>query len=869
MTIQTRELAQRLIAIKNAPLSFRGFISAAFPKFQIAAFQEELIETLDLLERRKLGKRNLLITMPPRHGKALSHSTPIYTPDGWRTHGDLRPGDYVYHPDGSPIKVVAVSDTDTEATLQLNLVGASPIRAHPEHEWLVKLNPFTYERIMTTAQIKEYMDKSTHPPFAYPLRIARRALPINMPHADLPIDPYFFGVWLGDGSSEMPRITCSKEDLPVILDGIEISSKHVYKNQSVISAYVKNMATKLRLLGVLNKKHIPSLYMNASTEQRLSLLAGIIDTDGSVNNGTAIDRVRIVTGSEALAEQIRTLCLLTGYRATINKSKPHPKTGNHWYTISFTGDERLPTKLKRKQIKPRILPSDGHSIKSVTVCAPEPSRCIQVDAPDGLYVAGHSFIVTHNSTITTVGFPAYFMLRNPEREVLSVSYGADLASKFGREVRDLTREPIIKQSFPKFSLSESSSAADHWSTEAGGVYHACGLNGSTTGRAANLLLIDDPIKNRVEADSASNRNKVYSYYTSALVNRKQPEINGDLPIEILIQTRWHPDDLAGRLMDSEDWADGDWHHINFPAISLRKTSVLISRKDLPPTDPDYLPQQQLVLLPPSQQRVPLVEEQALWPERFPLETLRKMQRRDAREFAALYQQEPFVAGGNIIKSQWFNTFDNDTCPKSFHTVIMAVDTAFKTKSQNDPSVIMVAAIAHTGDIYILDVQTHRLDYPNLKRKLIAENALWRGRALRGIYIEDKASGQSIVQDLRVTPGISVIPYKYHGPRDASDKVARINSVLPLIEGGRVFLPSDAPWYDAFIEESQSFPNGKHDDQVDALAIALDVLSRIGIGTSSSFPEFSVADSLNNAYKSSTGSFASQITNNFSKPLGEL
>lgn len=454
------------------------------------------------------------------------------------------------------------------------------------------------------------------------------------------------------------------------------------------------------------------------------------------------------------------------------------------------------------------------------------------------------------SQLATVAFPAYYMLRNAEREILSVSYGSDLAAKFGRQVRDLTIEADIQKAFPDFELSPTSTAIDDWRTIAGGAYFACGLGGGTTGRAANLLLVDDPFKSRPQAESPSERNKVGQFYNGSLVNRKQPEVNGTPPIEILIQTRWHPDDLAGRIMDSEDWADGDWHHIDFPAI--RKTIVTKNGKTTE-------------------------VEEALWPDRFPLDMLDKMRRRDPRDFAALYQQQPYIQGGNLIQTRWLNAYSKEQGQQRFHTIVFACDTAFKTKQQNDPSVIMVMGLTPQGDMYILDVLRQRLDYPALKRKLLVENGKWRGRGLRGIYIEDKASGQSILQDLRREPGISVIPYKFPGHRDASDKVARVNSILPLIEGGRLFVPEEAPWLDVLLEEIQSFPNGKHDDQVDALAMGIDVLSRIGLSNNftQAFPD--ITQSLNQmAPLMNSKSFLPDMDiretqNNWAsfKPLGEL
>lgn len=448
------------------------------------------------------------------------------------------------------------------------------------------------------------------------------------------------------------------------------------------------------------------------------------------------------------------------------------------------------------------------------------------------------------STITTVAFPAYYMLRQASRKILSVSYGADLAANFGRQVRDLTLEAIVAQAFPSFELSPTSTAIDDWRTTDDGRYFACGVGGGTTGRPANLLLVDDPIKSRPDAESPAIRNKIWQFYTDSLVNRKEPELDGTLPIEILIQTRWHPDDLAGRIQSSSDWSDGDWHHIDFPAI--RTTSI---------------PTKKLSSDGQTEETVLVEKEEALWPDRFPISTLDKLRRRDPRGFAALYQQSPYIQGGNLIKTQWFNFVPRSEMPQRFHTLILAADTAFKTKTQNDPSVIMALGLTPTGDIYILDIQRQRLDFPSLKRKFIVENAKWRGKGLRGIYIEDKASGQSIIQELRREPGLSVIPYKFSGHRDASDKIARANSVLTLIEGGRVFMPDEAPWLDEFLDELQSFPASKHDDQVDALVMGLDTLNRIGLSSETSFGSLpNLSNSLNSSLPSALPSINSMFSN---------
>jgi predicted phage terminase large subunit-like protein len=428
------------------------------------------------------------------------------------------------------------------------------------------------------------------------------------------------------------------------------------------------------------------------------------------------------------------------------------------------------------------------------------------------------------SFLATILFPIYYLARRPNGNVLSTSYNQDLAKTFGRQVRDLAREPLVGQAFADFRMSEESRAVDDWRTSVGGTYFATGLQGSTTGRAATLLILDDPIKAREEADSAVQRNKTWSYYISALTTRKQPEPDGTPPIEIVILTRWHPDDVAGRLMETEDWKEGRWLHINFPAIREiqgEKRSVL----ELPEDDPRYVAPGKLSTVAPGKRYYRETKEVALWPDRFALDELKRRQRLDPREFAALYQQSPYIKGGNLIKAGWWRTYKRDELQPS--TVIIAADTAFKKTEQADYSVLMVLALDANADIYIVDVIRDKFDFPELKRRCVTLNTLWRGRGLRGFYIEDKASGQSLIQELKTASGISVLPYKVSG-----DKVSRVNAVTPLIEGGRVFVPDSAPWLDTFMDECQSFPSGKNDDQIDALSMGLDILSRISVNPNS-------------------------------------
>lgn len=401
------------------------------------------------------------------------------------------------------------------------------------------------------------------------------------------------------------------------------------------------------------------------------------------------------------------------------------------------------------------------------------------------------------TTFSTIELPAYAMGRNPKRYIMTTSYNAELATDFGREVRNIVNTPSYRDIFPIVELAKDSQSASTWRTNHGGAYFGMGLGGSTSGRPANYLIIDDPYKNREDADSPTMRKKVWSYYQSALIPRLQPTDDGQTAKTLVIHTRWHPDDLIGRIMDTDEFREGAWLHVDFQGILHENTD----------------------------------HEEALWPSRFPLKRLQSLRRANPREFSSLYQQLPYIEGGNILKGSWWQYYPKEMKPEAFSTIIIPMDTAFKKGQGNDYTVAMPMGMTSDGDIFVLDVIRERMSFPELKQKAIQLNNIYRGKGLRAFYIEDKASGQSLIQELRTHAGISVIPY-----RNQDDKTQRAHSVAPIIQGGRVFLPENAPWLDTFLSEAEQFPDGSFDDIIDTLMIGIDVLSKTAASPSDVFEE---------------------------------
>jgi len=384
------------------------------------------------------------------------------------------------------------------------------------------------------------------------------------------------------------------------------------------------------------------------------------------------------------------------------------------------------------------------------------------------------------STLTTKTLPAWALGLHPDWNVISTSYSLQLALDHSRITRDIVNDPIYKRIFPEMILKEDVQSAHFWKTNQGGGLLAAGRGGSITGHGTDLLIIDDPLKDEKEARSKLIRDRCDEWYKTTAYSRLRP--GGRV---VLIQTRWNMDDQAGRLVDRMTDADNDqWTILSFPAIA--------DGRDRRETG------------------------EALWPSMYPLPVLeRKRAVLSPYHWNALYQQTPIADEGGIFRLEWFtnaNRYNGDR-PEQMR-VVQSWDTAFKTGQENDYSVCTTWGDSG-GKKYLLDVYKRRVTYPQLKADA---KALFEKYKPSGILIEDKASGQSLIQDLRQTAALPVIARK-----PVSDKQARASAVSDMFAAGQVVLPQSAPWLSDFIYELTSFPNGIHDDQVDSVSQALEYL----------------------------------------------
>lgn len=378
----------------------------------------------------------------------------------------------------------------------------------------------------------------------------------------------------------------------------------------------------------------------------------------------------------------------------------------------------------------------------------------------------------HSKSMTiTETLPSYYLGQFPEDRIIEISYNDTFARKFGKKNKEKVKE-FGKQLF-NIEIAHDSSAHDEWTLDnnIGGMISRGVLSG-ITGQGADLMIIDDPIKNREEADSETHREKIWDEWKDSFSSRLHPGA-----IVILILTRWHEDDLQGRLLNEEYGKPLNWRVYNFP-LEAEENDIL-GRK---PGEP-------------------------LWPERYGYSFIEERKRYPS-SFNALYQGRPTSQEGNILKRDWWKYYDK--LPQ-MAIEIMSVDATFK--DEDDSDFVAIQVWGKTGaNMYLIDNMKAQMNFPTTLQAI--RNMKKKHPKVSSILVEDKANGPAIISMLRNEIG-GIIAVNPQG-----GKVARVNAVSPHIESGNTFIPHDAEWIHDFVEECASFPKGKHDDQVDAMSQAL-------------------------------------------------
>ena len=384
------------------------------------------------------------------------------------------------------------------------------------------------------------------------------------------------------------------------------------------------------------------------------------------------------------------------------------------------------------------------------------------------------------SQLASRHFPAWYVGSNPGKQLIAVSANAELAADFGRDVRNLIADPEYGNVFPGIELARDSQAANKWHTAQGGVYFAAGIGCMITGRGAHVLLIDDPVRDAEDADSASNRNRIWNWYSSAAYTRLMPEAS-----VVLVMTRWHDDDLAGRLLNgAESWE----------VVKLRGVIETPAQAEEDPFSRSV--------------------GEVLWPDWFSVEDLQRQKANMIpRDWSALIQQDPISEEGAFFKREWVQYYDEE--PENL--VYFGASDYAVSAGKGDYTVHGICGIDEHEDIYVVDWWRDRQEsdvwidamLDLMKRYEPRKWAEESGQILKslGPFIERRMEERNVF-----------------GIREqfasTKDKGVRARAIQGFFARRKVYLPRNKDFTVDLVEELLKFTGNqdKRDDQVDVLSL---------------------------------------------------
>lgn len=427
-------------------------------------------------------------------------------------------------------------------------------------------------------------------------------------------------------------------------------------------------------------------------------------------------------------------------------------------------------------------------------------------------------------------FPLWALLQNPDLRIAIVSYELGVARRWGRAIRDeLTTHPElglkVRDDLAAQHEWQIATCATCWTSKGdipegahrgheGGVYSA-GIGGALTGRPVDLLIIDDPVKDREQADSEVYRERAWDWWTDTGSTRLAPGAPA-----VIVATRWHEEDLTGKLLEAGTTGNGDvFIELNIPA-----------QADHDPAKGET---------DPLGRKVGEFMESARRRTKRQWEAIKR--RVGSRTWASLYQGRPSPASGDIWLREWWQRYDQPhhleradgaRIITGYDDILMSWDLTFKDTKGSD-FVVGQVWIRRGADAYLLDQVRGRWDFVETCRQFEAFSARWPQAVLK--VVEDKANGPAVIAALKRRIS-GIVPEEPQG-----SKLARASAVAPLIEAGNVHVPVAglAPWADDLIEEAAGFPNASHDDMVDATSQALNrlLVQPLLAGTDLEHPDF--------------------------------
>lgn len=615
------------------------------------------------------------VSLPARTGKLLSDDTPVLTTKGFKNHGDLTVGDYVFDMEGKPVKVLAVSPKGV-ANVRVHFSDKTYIDCHENHEWVVYDRGKGRERIVEAKEFENpYCFEAAGPRSRYILPTADA---IQGEKKRLPMPPYTLGTWLGDGTNRKPTITICHTDTAILDSIIEDGYEQITAFEQVgCTAYsFKNLRFDLQKFGMCHsrkttQKHIPNEYFSASLEDRLELLAGIIDTDGTFAKKE--NRYHISTIDKQLCDDYVKLISSFNWRSSVSTYKAKTSSsgvvGKHdCYVIGFNPTMPIPCRVERKKIN-KFSKQRRIAVVGIENIEPKQGNCIQVEG--GIYRVGDRCIPTHNSTLC-IFFLAWIMAKRPNSHNAMGGHSGLLAKGFYKELLNLVTTPeytfsdIYSYINNGKTMLQDKSAEDFTITlgdpDRFATVTCRGIDGTWTGAVDisrdGYLYVDDLIRDREHSLSPQRMENTYQEYLNKMVDRKN-----DGARELMVGTLWNVLDPLERIR--KQYKDN-------PRYRFRKIPAL-NENDESNFNYTY--------------------------NGFSTEYYRTMRDRlDKNEWMAKYQQQPFVREGLLFPEDELRYY-NGILPEADHRIVSVVDVAW---GGGDSLSMPVGAEYENGDVYIFD-----------------------------------------------------------------------------------------------------------------------------------------------------------------------
>ena len=743
--------------------------------------------------------------------KALDVTTIVPTPNGYTTIGNIKVGDFVLDEFGKPVEVEYISPVFIEhPCFKLTMDTGEEIIADAEHLWSVQDKHKRRGNTLSTLEMfakqdlgkprGKYQEKAYRIPCTY----------AEYDEKELPIDPYLLGYWLGDGTSGQPNITVGDSDLESFKKNIawQHYTVHRYKPGSVIVA-LHGFKKLLVDNGLLNNKYVPLPYMFGSTRQRFELLAGLIDSDGTIaKSGTKIGTISFVNKNKRLAEAVRVLACSLGMKTTMieTMSKLYGKECGIVYKVSFKPSfkflklERKNKYIQEKQDRRSLL----RTISKIEPTESVPCVCIKVKSESGCFQITSSHIITHNSTFVLRAFPLY-RLTYPTKKANYIVFIMANQTKASKQLKEIA-DTYVSNEFLSLNLVKVKQQSD---------------------KAFECVVTDEngeEIRVRMEAYGKG------SSIRGLLWGDKRPDI-------IIIDD---PQDVEDSLSDTIQTNDYDWFLSDAYFLGKRTRIFMIGNN----LGEKCLIEQVINnkdLLKFNALRIPVMNEngESNWAERFPVEEI--LEEKEAwRALGKLdiWEREKMCIAispeRQTFKKEYFMYYAPTELKLEDCSIYTTVDLAISQKESADYTVVCTVAVNPDNKWFILDIDFDRYDPSQ------TIDAIFRAvQKYKPLYVgvEKVAYQASVKHYLEKEMPKRNIWFTVKDLEASSRKELRIATLQPRFKSGSVWFPMGAKFLTELESELQSFPKGLHDDLIDALAY----ISQIALPPVGNFSSVSTAD----------------------------